>query len=418
MRHVISLCLAFHVAGMVFGCSSDDDNNQPSASNSGDPSSGSSSDSKPGGGSSNGAPPNGAPSPMREEEEGGGPPQMLFVGRFDTSDPKGPKAAWPGTRIITRFNGTAVSVTLSEFAESWMGGAPSYWEVSIDQGPWSAIAMTADNQPHIFALASELARGPHQVELYKRSETQTGITQFLGFDFHGGKALPPPPRQERRIEVMGDSQSTGFGVEMIDAPGTDCPGEDYSGKYQNFRKAWGNLLGNIFNAEVHGVVYSGKGVVQNVWPTDTDPLIRYYPRANPNPAIQNSSPPLFDLSSWIPDVIVLAQGAMDFNSGVDYGVFRTAYRAFVIDTLRARSPKTHIFMTVLGKGGRDQIPQIGQELINERKAAVGDDKLHVFVANLYTWEEMLGCNGHGTPAFHQRIANELAAEIRAKVGWP
>jgi len=305
---------------------------------------------------------------------------------------------------------------MSEYADYWMEGAPSYWEVSIDDGPWNAVVMISDNAPHDFELAKGLPPGPHTVELYKRSEMQTGVTQFLGFDFHGGRSLPPPAPQERHIEVMGDSQSTGFGIEMTDAPETDCPGADHSGKYQNFRKAWGAILGRRFNAEVHGIAYSGKGVVQNVWPTDTDPLINYYPRTNPNPALQNSSPQLFDLKSWIPDVIVMAQGSMDFNSGVDYGRFRTAYRDFVMKTLRERSPSTHIIMAVLGKGGREAIPQIGNEIIAER-AAAGDNRMHVFVANLYTWQEMLGCNGHGTPAFHERIANELATFIQAKVGW-
>ena len=95
--------------------------------------------------------------------------QPLFVGRFDTTDPAGPKAAWPGTRIIARFDGTKVSVKLKEHAETWMEGAPSYWEVRIDKGPWTAIAMIADAQPHDFELASNLPPGPHQVELYKRS---------------------------------------------------------------------------------------------------------------------------------------------------------------------------------------------------------------------------------------------------------
>src|SRR5689334_9918108 len=60
----------------------------------------------------------------------GGPPQVLFVGRFDTTDPTGPKASWPGSRILTRFSGTSVSVKLSEYAEDWMDGAPSYWDAS------------------------------------------------------------------------------------------------------------------------------------------------------------------------------------------------------------------------------------------------------------------------------------------------
>src|SRR5690606_33213237 len=113
-----------------------------------------------------------------------------FVGWFDTSDPAGPKASWPGTRVIARFEGTAVSVTLREYASDWMEGAPSYWEVSIDKGPFRPIAMIDDGQAHDFELAKDLPAGPHEVELYKRSETQTGVTQFLGFDFHGGRSLP------------------------------------------------------------------------------------------------------------------------------------------------------------------------------------------------------------------------------------
>lgn len=345
-----------------------------------------------------------------------GTPEVRFVGRFDTTDPRGPKATWPGARILLRFDGTRVSVKMSEYAEDWMGGAPSYWEAQIDGGDWRPIRMIADNTAHDFVVAEGLPSGPHRVELYKRSEMQTGITQFLGFDLHGGKPLPPPERQERKIEVMGDSQSTGFGIEMTDAPNTDCPGADHSGEYQNFRKAWGGLLGTMFDAEIHGIVYSGKGVLKNVWPGDNDTLIDYYARTNPNPAIQNSSPQLFDLKSWVPDVIVLAQGAMDFNSGVDYGAFREAYRKFVVDTLRARGESTHIFMTVLGKGGRESIPTIANELIAERKAA-GDTRLHLFVADLYSWEEMLGCNGHGTPAWHRRIADALGVAIRAATGW-
>ena len=336
----------------------------------------------------------------------------LFVGRFDTRDPAGPKASWPGTRVLARFDGTAVSVKLKEHAETWMEGAPSYWEYTIDKGPWKAMAMIADEQPHDFVLASDLAPGPHEVEIYKRSETQTGITQFLGFDFHGGKSLPAPARQARKIEVMGDSFATGFGVENIDSPDTDCPGADWGGVWENFRKTWGAILGTTFDAEVHGIVYSGKGLLYNVWPADNDPLRDYYPRADPNPEIANNDPPLFDLKSWIPDVIVMTQGSCDDGSQA----FRTAYRDFVINRLRARGPSTHIFMGIVSAGNRDGVWSVAQSIIAER-AAVGDDKMHAFLAKPFTWEEVTACNGHGTPAWHQRVAAEIAAEIRAKVGW-
>jgi hypothetical protein len=353
-----------------------------------------------------------APSPEVPPNEG--PDKVyepLFVGRFDTTDPARPKASWPGTRVLARFEGTKVSVKMKEHAEDWMQGAPSYWEVRIDKGTWNPIAMIADDQPHEFELAKDLPLGPHEVEIYKRSETQTGITQFLGFDFHGGKTLPPPPRQTRKIEVMGDSFASGFGVENIDAPGTDCPGFDWSGRWENFRKAWGARLGEMFDAEVHGIVYSAKGLLHNDWPTDNDPLRDYYDRADPNPQIAKSAP-LFDLKSWIPDVIIMTQGSGD-GGGPE---FRSAYRDFVINRLRARGPNTHIWMGIVSAGNREAVASISRSIVAER-AAVGDNKMHAFMAPLFTWEEVTACNGHGTPAWHQRIAEQLAAEIRTSLGW-
>lgn len=338
--------------------------------------------------------------------------EPLFVGRFDTTDPAGPKASWPGTRILARFDGTKVSVKLKEHAEDWMEGAPSYWEVRLDKGTWTPIAMIADEQPHDFELASDLPAGPHEVEIYKRSETQTGITQFLGFDFHGGRSLPSPEHQLRKIEVIGDSFASGFGVENITAPDTDCDGPDWAGRWENFRKSWGAILGETFDAEVHGIVYSAKGLIHNDWPTDDDPLRDYYDRADPNPEIASSNPPLFDLTSWIPDVIVMTQGSGD-GGGAE---FRAAYRDFVVNRLRARGPNTHIFMGIVSAGNREAVADISESIVAER-AAVGDLKMHAFMAKPWTWDEVTACNGHGTPAWHQRIADEIGALIRENVGW-
>ncbi len=340
-----------------------------------------------------------------------GPPEVLFVGRFDTSDPTGPKASWPGSRIVTRFSGTSVSVTLSEFAETWMDGAPSYWDVSIDRGAPNVLAMIADNTPHVFELASNLPPGDHEVELYKRSEMQTGITQFLGFDFHGGRALPPPARKTRHIEAMADSYGTGYGVVMLDAPNLDCPGADHGGQYQNFRQAWPSLLAERFDAEIEGTVYSGKGLTRGIWPTDTDGLIDYYNRSNPNPAMAND-PPLFDLSSWVPDVIVLVQGTVD-NGITD---FRTVYRDFVVNQLRARNANAHIFLVVPGRVARDKFIDVVHSVARER-ADAGDARVYPVVPAEEQPAEMTGCGYHGSPAYHQRIAAEIGAVIAEKVGW-
>jgi len=337
---------------------------------------------------------------------------VLFVGRFDTTDPAGPKATWPGSRIVTRFSGTSVSVTLSELAEDWMDGAPSYWDVSIDRAPKAVLPMIADSLPHAFELASNLPFGEHEVELYKRSEMQTGITQFLGFDFHGGRSLPPPARQPRHIEAMADSYGTGYGILTLDAPNLECvPAPNHAGRHQNFRQAWPAILAARFGADLEGTVYSGKGLTRGIWPTDDDGLIDYYNRSNPNPASAHS-PPLFDLTSWVPDAIILAQGTVDNGMGQ----FRTVYRDFVVNQLRARAPNAHIFLVVPGRVAREKWIDTVNGVAEER-AAAGDLKVYPVVPAQEEAEEMTACGFHGSPAYHQRIANEIGAAVAAKTGW-
>src|SRR3954468_22693899 len=59
--------------------------------------------------------------PPPEEEEGA---HVRFVGRFDTHDPAHPWCAWPGCRIVARFDGTQVTVRLNEHVDGWMQGGP------------------------------------------------------------------------------------------------------------------------------------------------------------------------------------------------------------------------------------------------------------------------------------------------------
>lgn len=240
---------------------------------------------------------------------------------------------------------------------------------------------------------------------------QTGITQFLGFDLHGGKALAPPPRLARHIEAMGDSYAAGYGVENLNAPDLKCLPVDHAGQWQNFRKAWPSLLGARFNAEVEGTVYSGKGLYRGVFSTDKDGLVEYYNRATPNPAMAHA-PALFDLKSWVPDAIFLAQGTVD--AGMSEFYFH--YRDFVVNQLRDRAPNAHIFLIVPGRVQREKLTAAVLGVEKERHEA-GDLKVHAVIPKEETPEEMTGCGYHRSPAYHQRVADEIGAVVAAKTGW-
>jgi lysophospholipase L1-like esterase len=361
-------------------------------------------------------------------EEDAGPPAVGIVGRVDTRDQLGPRAAWPGVTLRARFEGAKVEVTLDESFAGWMSGAPSEWSVVVDGVTQPKLVTKAG--VHTYSLATNLGGGPHTVELVRRSEAQNGVTQFRGFGFgQGGVLLPPPLRAKRRIEVIGDSSVTGYGVEGVGYAGNDCPGVDHAARWQDFGLAWGSVVARAFQAEVHATAYSGKGLVRNIWRPDTDALAALYWRANPLDSTSNWS-----TNSFVPDVIATMFGANDFavgqpdesgaNGPATLTQFQTAYRDFV-GALRAAYPDAHLFLGIsptvsdafpTGRTVRTNLVSTATLVAGER-ATAGDLRVHVFQPGVATGAEATGCGGHATGALHARIAGELAALIRAKLGW-
>lgn len=358
-----------------------------------------------------------------ERDEVVGPPAVQLIGRFDDRDPLGPRCGWPGCRIIARFEGTRVSVRLNELVASWMDGAPSEWDVEID-GVLQPKLVTKSGERE-YVLATGLAPGAHVVELYKRSEAQNGVTQFLGYDFGGGALLPPPARKERRIEIVGDSAAAGFGVEGV-GRGPKCPGVNSGATWQNFRKSFGAVLARTLDAELAGTVYSGKGMAKNIWHPDTETMPVIFPRAIPT---DPSS--AWDFSSFVPDAVIVMIGGNDFAVGepADEGPatleeFTEAYEAFTV-TLRDNYPAAHLFLVTspsvsdrepAGRKTRSNVIA-GISTIVARRASAGDAKVYSVEPPVAAPSELTGCDGHGSPEHHLRVAGDLAPLVKAKTGW-
>ena len=120
------------------------------------------------------------------------------------------------------------------------------------------------------------------------------MTVFHGFDFGGGRLLPPILRP-RKIEVIGDSISCGYGDEGLNAT---CPFDievrregkcpdgplppDFEEKYpdcnvarvpftENQYLSYGSLVGRHLDADVSTLCWSGRGVQRNYREPTTGP---------------------------------------------------------------------------------------------------------------------------------------------------
>jgi len=83
--------------------------------------------------------------------------------------------------------------------------------VVVDDG--APTLLTTASGAHDYDLATGLVAGVHSITLWRRTEPLGGSVDVGALTFGGGSLLAPPPESSKRLEIVGDSISAGYGVE-------------------------------------------------------------------------------------------------------------------------------------------------------------------------------------------------------------
>lgn len=338
-------------------------------------------------------------------------PELRFSGRVDHRDADGPRLAWGGSAVTARFTGTSISVRLVDLPK-YEEAAPNRFRFSIDGAPFRDLYM--GEGPLLYRLAEDLAPGEHVLRLEKETEPAVGETQLLGLELDpGAQLLPAPPPPPRRIEFVGDSGLTGFGIEGKNA---QC---SFNVETQRASRTWGALVAEALGAEAYFVAFSGKGVVINYGNDTSPPLSQLYPRTLPHR--EDTS---WDFSSWTPDAVVIQLGANDFWKENPGARFREAYAALVAD-IRGHYPQAHI-VCVVGSGLDDASPKdvFARTRLRELLTGLvkdlnqrGDARVHFAEVEANREDEGRGCLWHPSLKTHQRTAEQMTPRLREWLGW-
>lgn len=325
-----------------------------------------------------------------------GPAEVRLIGRFQDAGSEGMRFEWSGSGMVAAFEGTSVSVNLSDTGNN-------QFTVLIDGQIHSKLE--AQSGTHRYELASGLPSGQHLVELYRRTEASFGTSSFLGFDFGDGHLLPAPAAQ-RRIEIIGDSISCGYGNEG------DSPSCGFSAETENHYLTYGAIAARALNAEVVTIAWSGKGIVFNYDTDTTDPLPDLYPRTLPSDASSTWS---FESE---PDAVVINLGTNDYSTGDDPSpeLFREHYVTF-LEQLRQRYPSAFVLCTVgpLLNGEDLNAARAGIAAAVDARRATGDERVVAWEMNIGNPDP--GCDYHPSVATHEAMAEAVAAELRTHLGW-
>jgi len=386
----------------------------------------------------------------------GGAAITKLVGRYDLADPARPRFDWSGNSMSARFEGSEVTWGAESATEQ-------IYEVVIDGVAQQVILPDYTNAAAPIATRThKLSQGTHEITVVRSSEALFGVTVFVPFTFPGGKALPPT-QHERRIEIIGDSITCGYGNE---GPNATCPynvpirtvkneqGETAEIKIpetQNIYLAYGSIAARRLGAQVTTLCFSGKGIALNYREQGVGEGRILNPNDKPDPDALTTIPEYYlrtvgtekpdatrASSSWDftkepqPQVVLINAGQNDFGrdanqdsiaDGIDLDAFRTKYRAFV-DSVRKVRPKAKIFLAVSPMvtdlfpldNARSNFRATLRSIVDEVNAAGDKD---VFTIELVEMGSRygLGCDYHPNLAVHRIMADQVVGAIRAKTCW-
>ncbi len=329
-------------------------------------------------------------------------PYIQYVGRFEFPNPKKVVFDWAGVYICAKFTGTSCSLRLADSTDE-------YAVIIDDHAPRLLTIDTSKVYKVAWGLSDSI---PHTIMIQKRTEPLVGAGAFMGFILdRGGVLLPPDGRPDRRMEFIGNSITSGYGV-LGDS--SNC---HFSPQTEDAAMAYAAMSARELHADYHLISFSGRGVVRNYG--DKNKISR-----NPMPALYDrtcycDSTTRWDFTTWVPQAVVINLGTNDFSTQPypDSAVFVNAY-CTLIDTVRLLYPGVTIFC-VTGPMIEEPCTHYVREVVRKEQQREGRDKdvFFVEIPRSMMSDTDWGCDLHPNVYGADKMADVVVRAIRLRMNW-
>ncbi len=320
---------------------------------------------------------------------------IRYVGRF-TDDYR---FGWTGCRIEVDFQGSELSA-----------------ELEVVDGPAAGLTVVVDGKARFLKISRGRktyplfqgmeGSGKHRIALFKRSEGALGTVQFHGFQTSEGAILSRPPERARKMWVIGDSITCGYGNEAATIE------EGNTLENENGYMSYAPIAARALNADLMMFCWSGRGLCRNrQLSNDRDKTI---------PKIFDQTLPMTDSIKWdharfVPGVVVINLGTNDMaeHDGIKVPLSKDeyvdAYKRFV-KRIRSCAPESKIILSI----GPMTCAPVGEWLSEIARAF---DGVSVLIYSPAQGTEDLGGDYHPRVKKDREMAAELIRVIHRVTGW-
>lgn len=317
-----------------------------------------------------------------------------LIGRFVPMR-QGVACEWPGSAI--QFKPLKKTFTVKLVAET----KDDYWQVDVDGRPLSVLHLDPTVENYTIDLPSANVGA---VTLVKRTEAFTGKTIFRGFTEAGvAKSLIAP---SRKILIIGDSISAGFGVDGKKAE------DPFLNETSNAYMTYGWITARAVKADVTIAAWSGK----KMWPDNSIPEIFDY--ALPSSKLAESK----DHDSADTQAVLINLATNDFGRGIPEEKGWTTFYVSFVKKLRTRFPDAVIYLAT-GSMMTDTWPQEGKHLTTVKRyldsimTMLKDPKTRRIDFDPQKQEDGIGAQWHPNATTNNKMSQVFQAALRRDLGW-
>ncbi|KYQ93365.1 esterase [Tieghemostelium lacteum] len=333
---------------------------------------------------------------------------LYYIGRVDKSNALQYNLSWPGVEIYLEIsNSSNVHCLMSSTKDNT-------FNVYVNDQYVNLINITSSD-----IAAYELVPGgldPDQVytvSLRHRNEAACGLVSFQGFIVEDMAIVSKYSSSiTRRIEIIGDSISVGFGLKGTPPCLFNINQEDTS-------LAYGSLIANALDAELQTIAYSGIALVKfcsncsdfidgyNFTSPAVLPLL--YPLINPKLGPKSGR---WDFTEYQPNVVIINLGTNDYEHPPvpSQRLFINRYVQFIQFIQSKYTESNPKFFLICG-------PMIGgPSCLYVETVAQLTNSTYIDMQNILE-EDEYGCAGHPNVLGHVTMAKLAIPVIQDVMNW-
>jgi len=330
------------------------------------------------------------PLPVRSPDD----PKLYYIGRVDHRDSAGPRIQWSNSTVILRFHGTDLQVRFTD-------GGSNRFAVVVDDKTQPVIKPTRGE--NLIDLATGLENADHTVEFIKRTEANQNASQIMEFRMNSGGELLEPKHMARKLEIIGDSISVGYGNEAANEK------QRFSVETENGTMSYGAVAARALNAEFMCIAWSGR----KMWPNNTVPSI--YDLTLPTDTTSK-----WDFATWKPDAVLINLATNDFGrSAPDESGWTTAYEQFV-KRVRKNYPDAMIYVATGSMMNGASLTTLKEYLAKILADLKTDGETRVKEIDFDPQDgakDGLGADWHPSLKTDQKMAEKWESALEADLGW-